>query len=171
MKESDFELISQPLDFLGQNIYNGYTVKAGGVTGVESVPRKTGNPRTAIGWPVVPESLYWGPKFLFERYGKPILITENGLSCTDSVCLDGKVHDSERIDFYHRYLKELKKAVEDGVSVMGYFAWSLMDNFEWAKGYTERFGLIHIDYETQKRTPKDSAYWMKKVFESNGENL
>jgi Beta-glucosidase/6-phospho-beta-glucosidase/beta-galactosidase len=120
---------------------------------------------------VVPESLYWGPKFLYERYKLPILITENGLSCTDTVGLDGEIHDADRCDFYHRYLRELKRAAAAGVDVMGYFAWSLMDNFEWAKGYTERFGLIHVDYETQKRTPKDSAYWMKTVMESNGENL
>jgi len=171
MTKEDFELISQPLDFYGQNIYNGYMVEADKEGKARMLTRKTGHPRTAIGWPVVPESLYWGPKFLYERYKLPILITENGLSCTDTVGLDGEIHDADRCDFYHRYLRELKRAAAAGVDVMGYFAWSLMDNFEWAKGYTERFGLIHVDYETQKRTPKDSAYWMKTVMESNGENL
>ena len=171
MTKEDFELISQPLDFYGQNIYNGYMVEADEEGKPRMLTRKMGHPRTAIGWPVVPESLYWGPKFLYERYKLPILITENGLSCTDTVDLNGEIHDADRCDFYHRYLRELRRAAIDGVDVMGYFAWSLMDNFEWAKGYTERFGLIHIDYETQKRTPKDSAYWMQKVMESNGENL
>ena len=171
IKATDFELISQPLDFYGQNIYNGYKVKSDHNGGYQALARAAGHPRTAIGWPVVPESLYWGPRFLFERYQIPILITENGISCTDTVCLDGKVHDAERCDFHQRYLRELKKAAEEGIAVMGYFAWSLMDNFEWGKGYTERFGLIHVDYVTQKRTLKDSAYWMKAVMETNGENL
>ena len=90
---------------------------------------------------------------------------------TDWLSLDGKVHDGARIDFYHRYLRELKRAATDGVDIAGYFAWSLMDNFEWAKGYSERFGLIFVDYNTQKRTIKDSGYWYKEVIESNGENL
>lgn len=169
--EQDMELISQPVDFYGQNIYNGYPVASDGKGGYSCLPRKRGASRTACGWPVVPESLYWGPKFLYERYHKPIFITENGISCTDSICLDGKVHDAERIDFLHRYLLALKKCVEEGNEVEAYFVWSLMDNFEWAKGYTERFGLIHVDYETQVRTMKDSAWWFKKMMESNGNDL
>ena len=139
--------------------------------GYQKVPKKLGYPRTASNWPVVPESLYWGPKFLYERYKKPIYITESGLSCTDVICLDGKVHDFERIDYIHRYLRELKRAVEDGTEVAGYFVWSLLDNFEWASGYTERFGLVQVDYETQKRTMKDSSFWFKEVIGRNGENL
>ena len=171
MKHGDFEIISEPIDFYGQNIYHGSFVEADGKGGFREVPGKPGAPRTAMNWPIVPESLYWGPKFLYERYKTPILITENGLSCTDTVCLDGKVHDAERIDFLQRYLRELKRAVRDGVDIKGYFLWSLMDNFEWACGYTERFGLIHVDYETQKRTMKDSAMWYKKIVETNGINL
>lgn len=93
------------------------------------------------------------------------------MSAHDWVSLDGKVHDPNRIDFNHRYLKELKKAAEDGVDLAGYFAWSVMDNFEWAYGYSERFGLIYVDYRTQERILKDSAYDFREIIRSNGGNL
>ena len=169
--EEDMKLIHQPIDFYGQNIYNSLKVRAGKNGEMEIVKRYDGFPKTALDWPVTPECLYWLPKFFYERYQKPIYITENGMAATDWLSLDGKVHDSARIDFYHRYLRELKRAATDGVDIAGYFAWSLMDNFEWAKGYSERFGLIFVDYNTQKRTIKDSGYWYKEVIESNGENL
>ena len=86
------------------------------------------------------------------------------------ISLDGKVHDPNKIDFLARYLHELKKAVED-IDLRGYFQWSLMDNFEWAKGYSERFGLVYVDYPTQKRILKDSAHWYKEIISKNGENL
>ena len=92
-----------------------------------------------------------------------IYITENSLSCTDCIHLDGKVHDPARIDFIHRYLLALRRAVDSGVDVRGYFHWSLLDNFEWSEGYNERFGLIYLDYATGKRTPKDSASWYARV--------
>ena len=122
-------------------------------------------------WQVTPESLYYVPKFLQEKYKLPIVITENGLCCPDWVFLDGKVHDPMRIDFMHRYLSCLKKAAEEGTDIWGYFAWSAIDNMEWNNGYTERFGLIYVDYTTQKRILKDSAYWYHEVIGSNGENL
>ena len=99
------------------------------------------------------------------------MITENGMSCHDAVSLDGKVHDPNRQDYMHRYLREFKRAAEDGVDAIGYFAWSLMDNFEWAFGYFDRFGLVYVDYKTQERIVKDSFYWYKEVMETNGENL
>lgn len=167
----DLKLMCQPLDFYGQNIYNGYTVRSDGRGGSEPVERPVGYPRTGNGWPVTPEALYWGPKFLYERYKLPIYITENGLCCPDVVSLDGRVHDPNRIDFYHRYLRELKRAVADGVDVRAYFAWSVMDNFEWAKGYSDRFGLVYVDYQTQERIPKDSAYWYQSVIATNGGQL
>ena len=169
--EEDMKLIHQPLDFYGQNMYNAIKVRAGKDGKAEMVSRYDGFPRTALKWPVTPECLYWMPKFFYERYKKPVYITENGLANTEWVCLDGKVHDTYRIDFYHRYLRELKKAASDGVDVAGYFAWSLMDNFEWAEGYSQRFGMIYVDYRTQKRIIKDSGYWYKEVIENNGENL
>ena len=98
----------------------------------------------------------------------PILITENGMCCHDWVALDGKVHDPNRIDFIWRYLQNVHAAMQDGVPVLGYFYWSLMDNFEWTLGYSERFGLIFVDYPTQKRTIKDSGYWYKQIIKNNG---
>ena len=171
IKSNDMKTICQPLDFLGLNIYNGTRVKMGEDNCPSVVPNKIGYEQTLNRWPVTPESLYWGPKFFYERYGKPILITENGMSNIDWVSLDNKVHDPQRIDFLHRYLKEFKRASGDGVSTKGYFAWSLMDNFEWAEGYNERFGLIHVDYETLNRTIKDSGHWYKSIIDSNGELL
>ncbi len=169
--EEDMALIHQPIDFYGQNIYNGFKVRAGKDGKAERVKRYDGFPKTAIDWPVTPECLYWIPKFLYERYKKPIYIAENGMAATDWVCLDGKVHDSYRIDFYHRYLRELRKAASEGIDIAGYFAWSLMDNFEWCKGYSERFGMIFVDFQTQQRIIKDSGYWYRDVISCNGENL
>ena len=111
------------------------------------------------------------PRFFFERYRKPLLITENGLSVRDWVAVDGAVHDTARIDFTTRYLRALHRAIRDGAEVRGYFHWSILDNFEWAEGYKERFGLIYVDYQTQKRTLKDSAYWYRRVIDSNGASL
>ena len=170
IRNGDMETISQPLDFYGINIYGGMTVSAANPEN-EKVRLPDGAPVTAFKWDVVPSSLYWGPKFLYERYKTPVIITENGLSGADWVSLDGRVPDGHRIDFLHRYLRELGRAIADGVDVRGYFQWSIMDNFEWAEGYKERFGLIHVDYATQKRTLKDSAHWYSKVIASNGLNL
>ena len=166
----DMRLISQPIDMYGQNIYNGQCVRMGEDGEPENVTRYEGFPKTAIDWPVTPECLYWGPKFLYERYQKPLYITENGLSCHDVISLDGKVHDPNRIDFLARYLHELKRAAGE-IDLRGYFQWSLIDNFEWAKGYSERFGLVYVDYPTQKRILKDSAYWYQKIIKENGRKL
>ncbi len=168
--QEDMKLISQPIDVYGQNIYNGKCVRMGDDGKPEIVKRHEGFPRTAMDWPVTPQCLYWGPKFLYERYQKPIYITENGLSCHDTLSLDGQVHDPNRIDFLARYLKELKRAAGE-IDLRGYFQWSLMDNFEWARGYSERFGLIYVDYATQKRIWKDSAYWYRALIQTNGEEL
>ncbi len=169
---SDLAVMAQPLDFFGVNIDQSAPVRASTVApGFERVEFPTGYPTTAFNWPITPEALYWGPRFFHERYQKPVFITENGLSCRDWVSLDGKVHDSARIDFTRRYLRELQRAHTDGVDLGGYFHWSIMDNFEWAAGYRERFGLIHVDYETQERTLKDSAHWYRGVIESNGAAL
>ena len=159
--DEDMKLISQPIDFYAQNIYNGRAVVSDGKGGWAYAPTEVGAAKTAIQWSVTPECLRWGPRFLYERYGKPVFITENGMSAHDAVSLDGKVHDPNRIDFLHRYLLALEKAVDDGADIRGYFLWSFMDNFEWAKGYTERFGIVYVNYETQERIPKDSAYWYR----------
>lgn len=168
--EEDMKLIAEPIDFYGQNIYNGRCIRMGKDGKPEEVSRFEGFPKTAIDWPVTPECLYWGPKFLYERYKKPIYITENGMSCHDTISLDGKVHDPNRIDFLARYLHELKKAAGE-IDLRGYFHWSFMDNFEWAKGYSERFGLVYVDYQTQERILKDSAYWYRDMILENGREL
>ncbi|HAN44004.1 MAG TPA: beta-glucosidase, partial [Ruminococcaceae bacterium] len=140
--QDDMKIISQPLEYIGLNIYNGKQVKADANGGWELVERYDGFPKTALGWPVTPQSLYWGPKFIYERYSKPIFITENGLSCHDVISIDGKVHDPNRIDFLNRYLLELRNAADDGIDIAGYFQWSFTDNFEWHSGYGDRFGLV-----------------------------
>jgi beta-glucosidase len=168
---NDFDIIAQPLDFYGVNIYHGDPVHAGANGQPEAVNPPVGYPMTTIGWSVTPEALYWGPRFLYERYGKPIYITENGLANLDWVATDGQVHDPQRIDFTARYLAQLRRAIADGVDVRGYFHWSIMDNFEWAHGYKQRFGLVYVDYATQQRTLKDSAHWYRQVIASNGSNL
>lgn len=157
----------ETLDFIGINVYNGDMVDAEG----GYVPRYPGFPLTATKWKVSPEVMHYCVVNNYRRYGKPIVITENGQSCNDRVFLDGKVHDPERIDFLHRYLLELKKGIDEGVPVLGYLQWSFLDNFEWAQGYDERFGIVYVDYRTGERIPKDSAAWYAKVIETNGECL
>ncbi len=168
MKDEDRELLTQKLDFLGINIYQSGMIKAGENGEPEAVPYTNDYPHTSINWPVTPEALYWASKFLYEQYKKPIIITENGLSLNDWVSVDGQVHDPKRIDFLTRYLRGLEQSIDDGTDVLGYFHWSFIDNFEWTQGYYDRFGLVHMNYKTQKRTIKDSGHWFRKVIESNG---
>ena len=157
-------------DAIGLNIYNAFPARMD-PQGPAYAERPTGYPRTALGWPIEPPSLYWGPRMLGERYGLPMVITENGLSCNDHVYLDGQVHDADRIDFLARYLRELARGIADGADVRGYFHWSLADNYEWHSGYSERFGLFFTDYETLTRLPKDSARWYAGVAAGNGAAL
>jgi len=165
---TDMETICQPLDFYGANMYWSDPVRATEDGGSEVVPFPTGPAVTTMGWKVVPETLYWGPRFLYERYKLPIVVTENGIANMDWVHLDGKVHDPQRIDYLRRYLQQYRRAIEDGVEGKGYFNWSVIDNFEWAHGYRQRFGLIYVDYASQKRILKDSAFWYQEVIRSNG---
>ena len=167
----EWALVSQEIDFYGYNCYQG-TISKYPIDPMEYDDYSfQGSPKSTIGWNVTPEALYWSAKFLYGRYQKPILITENGYAGWDWVALDGHVHDGNRIDFLHRYLLELRRAADEGIPIIGYQQWSFTDNFEWASGYDVRFGLVFIDYRTQKRTLKDSAYWYKEVIAANGENL
>lgn len=166
--QNDMDLIHQPLDFFACNIYQGATVQSDGNGNFEYVKKSEGYPRTAITWPITDEVLYYGAKFFCERYKKPFLITENGMSNIDRIFLDGKVHDPVRIDFLTRYLKAYQRAADEGYPLKGYFQWSLMDNFEWAEGYNERFGMVYVDYPTGNRILKDSAYWYKDIIANNG---
>ncbi|HSC88023.1 MAG TPA: family 1 glycosylhydrolase [Polyangiaceae bacterium] len=154
----DMERIRAPLDACSFNLYDFGRVRAGRDGAPEVVPFPVGSPRTAFNWPITPEAHFWGPLWAWQRYGLPVLIAENGLSCRDWVHLDGRVHDGDRVDFLKRHLNELARARRAGVPVLGYFHWSLLDNFEWNHGYRERFGLVHVDFETLVRTPKDSFH-------------
>lgn len=169
--EEDMKLISEPLDFMGVNIYNGYYIKAGKNGEPEFLDFPHGFPRTSCNWPVTPECLYWGLRFVYERYHMPVYVTENGMACHDLVSPDGRVHDSNRIDFLDAYISQVQKAADEGVDVRGFFLWTFLDNFEWVEGYKERFGIIHVDFTTQKRLVKDSAYWYKHTIETNGRDL
>lgn len=166
--EEDMELISQKLDFYATNLYysqgdrNPLTYSSNSFKGA---------PLNSLSWVIDERVMYWSPKFLYERYGLPVLIGENGLAARDRLSLDGKVHDPARIDFISRYIGELMRASHDGVPVIGYLYWSVMDNFEWSEGYDERFGLIHVEYSSLKRTIKDSGHWYKGLIESNGDIL
>lgn len=166
--EEEWKLVSTPLDFYGTNIYYANESRK---EGEYSDIYFQGKMSTNIGWPLTPSVLYWAPKFYYERYGKPIMITENGMASHDWVCVDGKVHDSYRIDYLTRYLREYRRAADDGVELIGYMQWSLMDNYEWSHGYTQRFGMIYVDYPTQVRTIKDSGYWYKNVIATNGADI
>ena len=169
LTKEEWEIVTEPLDFYGFNIYQGLEdLDSTEEYGPYAYP---GSPKTSMDWNVTPEVLYWSCRFLYERYGKPIMITENGMSSFDWVSLDGKVHDPNRIDFLHRYLRSIKDAVSEGIPVLGYQYWSIMDNFEWINGYDKRFGLVYVDYRTQKRTIKDSACWYRDVIATNGEIL
>ncbi len=168
---ADMDLIHQKIDFYGVNIYSGGCVKAKANGGWEAVNPGPGNPRNTMDWNMAPQALHFGPRFLFDRYRLPIVITENGTCSTDWMDMHGRVLDPQRVDYTRRYLLALHEAIQNGTNVKGYFHWSFMDNFEWAEGYKQRFGLVHVDYATQKRTPKLSALWYKRVMETRGASL
>jgi beta-glucosidase len=167
---ADLAVMHQVPDFIGLNIYSGGTACAG-PDGWQTVEPQPGAPRNAMKWLIAPEVLTWGPLWIRERYGLPLYITENGLSCNDKVYLDGCVHDADRIDFLHRYLRALRTGIAMGSGVQGYFHWSLTDNYEWANGYEEHFGLIFIDYAAERRIPKDSLAWYGRTVRENGAGL
>ncbi|MCW8132525.1 MAG: beta-glucosidase [Planctomycetota bacterium] len=166
--DADMKTIAEPLDWFGVNIYQGRPVRIGAAGTPEIAPFPPGYPHTTMRWPVTPEALYWGPRFYAERYKLPVYVTENGMANCDWLSADGKVHDPQRIQFLNGYIAALQRAAADGVDVRGYFQWSIMDNYEWAEGYRERFGLVFVDYETQRRIPKDSYYWYQNVIKRNG---
>lgn len=170
----DMALIAQPLDFLAYNCYSGWPVRAGAEGKAETLPSGwgVGNPRGTMPWlQIAPAASYWAARLQTERYGLPLVFSENGFNGTDFVHRDGRVHDPQRIDFIARYLGAIERAVNEGIPVLGYFYWSLLDNFEWGDGYKERFGLVHVDYATQCRTPKDSFGWYRDVIRSGGAQL
>jgi beta-glucosidase len=169
--QADLADINQPLDFIGINSYQGRPTRADAAGAPATVVRAPGFPQTMLHWPVDPRALEWGIRFVHERYGLPIYVTENGCAGMDWVHADGKVHDAARIDFLTRYLVGVRDAIAAGADVRGYFHWSILDNFEWSAGYPMRFGLVYVHYPTLKRTPKDSFEWYRKLIATHGEPL
>ena len=163
IKPGDMALIAQSLDFLGVNFYSRNLIGAGGQ--VDPVP---GSEYTEMGWEVCAPALRRMLKRLDREYDlPPVYITENGAAFKDVVSPDGKVHDPRRLDYLKQHFIQTRLAMQDGVDVRGYFVWSLLDNFEWGHGYTKRFGLVRVDYETQARLVKDSGEWYAGVISSN----
>ncbi|MFI8521698.1 GH1 family beta-glucosidase [Streptomyces sp. NPDC085481] len=186
VREGDTETAGQPLDWLGVNYYTPTVVSQ--VAEGEAKPQDDGHgnsehspwpgaediafhqadgARTAMGWPVDPSGLYDLLIRISARHpGLPLVVSENGAAYEDVVAPDGSVHDPERAAYVYAHLEAVHRAVESGAEVHGYFLWSLLDNFEWAYGYAKRFGAVHVDYDTLRRTPKSSARWYARVARS-----
>jgi beta-glucosidase len=168
--QEDMELIKQPLDFLGVNYYTRLLAAydfSDPVMQAKEVQKNT--PTTEKGWEIYPNGLYEVLMRLRTDYGNPMLyVTENGAAFEDNVIKDGKIQDDDRIAFLRDHIVAAHRAIKDGVRLGGYFVWTIIDNFEWSEGYSKRFGLVHTDYQTMKRTPKKSFYWYKQVIANNG---
>ncbi|MBT0772210.1 beta-glucosidase [Kineosporia sp. J2-2] len=184
VRDGDLDTISQPIDMLGVNYYTRYVITGdpdhpdlvGERTGQRDSPYigaaharevRHGMPLTDLGWEIDPDGLYDVLTRLKREYpAVPLVITENGAAFADPLSEDGVVHDADRISYVRDHLAACSRAIDDGVPLKGYFLWSVFDNFEWAEGYAKRFGVVHVDYESQVRTPKDSAVWYSKVIET-----
>ena len=177
IKQNDMDEIFQKNDFIGLNHYqhirvkadNNHLLKARGAFNDElPFGLKKNTKLTLMGWEIVPDAYYEQIMDLKNNYGDPdIYLTENGCAYPDKIENDGRIKDNDRIDYFKKYLQAVKKAIDDGAKIKSYFAWSFMDNFEWALGFEKRFGIVHVDFKTLKRTPKDSYYFFKKLIENN----
>ncbi|WP_024286315.1 GH1 family beta-glucosidase [Cellulomonas sp. KRMCY2] len=178
LQDGDLEVISAPIDFLGINYYRGHVIGAGD----GSVLEGSGTPMdldavhvippdaelTEVGWTVTPTGLHDLLLQLRDEYPHvPLMVTENGAAYPDVVAADGTVDDPKRVAYLDSHVRQMHRAIADGVDLRGYFVWTLLDNFEWAEGYKARFGIVHVDVETQRRTPKTSAAWLGAVARSN----
>lgn len=166
----EMKIISSPLDFTGLNIYEPTWVRASSnEAGYETLDMPKSYPHMSALWlQLGPSGMYWSPKFLHELWGvKEIYITENGAASADVLNKTGEVLDIDRIFFLRSYLEQLQRATSEGVPVKGYFLWTLIDNYEWSDGYAMRFGIVYVDYKTQKRTVKLSGQFYKEVIERN----
>ena len=175
VRDGDLARVQQPIDFLGVNYYARRVVRApvGGESAeyawVPSTEHRLDVPRSDIGWEMTPDTFVDLLVRLKADYGSPsILITENGCALDDTPGPDGQVHDPRRIEYLRTHLASVEESIARGVDVRGYFAWSLMDNFEWGEGYRQRFGITYVDFDTQERIPKDSARWYAEVAQRNG---
>lgn len=171
VKDGDMKLIGAPLDFLSINVYTGKMVRADPTspTGYAILPMTGEAPRMPSKWLyVTPEVIYWGLRSISEMWKpKALYISENGCSADDTVSADGRVYDTDRVMYLRNYMTHLQRAAREGLPIKGYFVWSLMDNFEWEDGYTKLFGIHHVDFKTQKRTPKLSADWYRELVRTN----
>jgi beta-glucosidase len=153
----DMAAMATPIDYLGINYYSRAVSSADG----SFDPKRSGLPLTDMGWEIIPQGL---TRLLLQMHADyrlpPVYITENGGAFKDPV-VDGQVHDLDRTDYLRTHIAAVADAMEQGVPMAGYMVWSLMDNFEWSSGYAKRFGIVHVDYATQRRTPKDSALWYR----------
>ena len=169
--DDDLKIIASPLDFVGINVYKptSYVLASDEAPGWREIPFAKSHPKMFNSWLTLgPEALYWAPKHVQSLWNaKEIFITENGCATDDVIADDGQIYDTDRIMFLRACLTELQRATADGVPVMGYFQWSVMDNFEWTAGFGNRFGLVYVDFKTQKRTPKLSAEWFHEAATHN----
>ena len=164
MPDGDLAVIATPLDFVGANNYSRRFVRADPEGGAPLDVRAIGGELTAMGWEVFPTGLAEVLLRLHREYGvKSLYVTENGAAFGDVRTHDGAIHDVDRIAYLHDYLAAVRDVVAAGVPVRGYFVWSLLDNFEWAEGYSKRFGLVFVDYPTLERVPKDSFHWYRDL--------
>jgi len=175
VRPGDMEVIATPIDFIGLNFYRRIVVRNTDVPEDQNLPQtlfpapENKENYTEMGWEIYPAGLLnvLG-RFHFEYHIPKIYITENGCSYSDAPGFDGRVRDIDRIKYLREHLRVAHKAIEIGIPLAGYFVWSLFDNFEWAHGYSQRFGIVWVDYETQQRIIKDSGYWYQQVIKSNG---
>ncbi|EQB11550.1 family 1 glycosylhydrolase, partial [Novosphingobium lindaniclasticum] len=170
VQAGDMKAIGSALDFVSLNVYTANTVRAADTaSGYEILPHLANSPRMASPWLYMcPEALYWSIRTVSELWKpKKLYISENGCSADDPVAKDGKVYDADRVTYLRNYISHLHRAVREGFPIEGYFLWSLMDNFEWEDGYTKLFGIHHVDFKTQKRTPKLSADWYRELIRTN----
>jgi len=165
----ELKIISTPLDFLGINIYTTQEAVPSDTDGFMMVPRPSTYPHMASDWLFLnPQALYWTPKLVSQIWGvKTIYITENGCSSDDILHPDGKVLDSDRVMYLRNYFSQMQRGIAEGVPIHGYFLWSLLDNYEWASGFSKRFGITYVDFKTQVRTPKLSYDFYKEVIRTN----
>lgn len=169
LKSDDLARINRPVDWFGLNHYSPNYVVASDKTplGLWFGDAPAQVPRSTMGWPVEPDAFREILMRMHKRYGLPIYVTENGTAYADKPTPDGRVHDEPRISYLKAYTAAMYEAMAAGVDVRGYFVWALLDNFEWSSGYSERFGLVYVDYPTERRLPKDSFRWFAEQIKAS----